>query len=89
MAYAANINGFKLGYRMMLFVHGCHLSAPYKGTMLATCGLDADRTTTYSILSTQLCPPRVLKIGCGSYKASPTVWGVSSPSLCLTVDKPS
>ena len=34
VAYAANINGFKMGCRMMLFVDGCHLSRPYKGTCL-------------------------------------------------------
>ena len=27
---------------MILFVDGCHLSGPYKGTMLAACPLDAD-----------------------------------------------
>jgi len=42
VAYAANINGFKLGCRIMLFVDGCHLSGPYKGTLLAACALDAD-----------------------------------------------
>jgi len=26
VAYATNINGFKLGCRMMLFVDGCHLT---------------------------------------------------------------
>jgi len=26
VAYATNINGFKLGCRMMLFIGGCHLS---------------------------------------------------------------
>jgi len=33
VAYAANINGFKLGCCMMLFVDGCHLSGPYKGVL--------------------------------------------------------
>jgi len=42
VAYVANINGFKLGCRKMLFVDGCHLSGPYKGAMLAACALDAD-----------------------------------------------
>jgi len=34
VAYATNINGFKLGCHMMLFVDGCHLSGLYKRTML-------------------------------------------------------
>ena len=34
VAYAANINGFKLGCHMMLFVDRCHLSGLYKETML-------------------------------------------------------
>jgi len=42
IAYAANVNGFKLGCRKILFMDGCHLSRPYKGTLLAACGLDAD-----------------------------------------------
>jgi len=37
VAFAANINGFKLGCRMILFVDGCHLSGAHKGTMLAEC----------------------------------------------------
>ena len=42
VAYVANVNGFKLGCRMILFVDGCHLSGPYKGTLLAACTLDVD-----------------------------------------------
>ena len=42
MAYPANVNGFKLGYRLVLFVDRTHLSGPYQGTMLAACALDAD-----------------------------------------------
>ena len=62
MAYTANINGFKLGYCMMLFVNGCHLSGLYKGTMLATCALDADNhlfNFTCAILSFESIADRV------------------------------
>jgi len=50
VAYAPNINDFKLGYHMILFVDGCHLSGPYKGTMLVACAFDVDNHT--SILRT-------------------------------------
>ena len=43
VTYAANVNGFKLGCRLTLFVDGTHLSEPYQGTMLAVCALDADK----------------------------------------------
>ena len=36
VAYAANINDFKLGYKLVLFVDGTHLSGLYQATMLAT-----------------------------------------------------
>jgi len=42
VAYTANMNGFKLRCRKILFVDGCHLSGPYKGTLLAACALDAN-----------------------------------------------
>jgi len=42
VTYAANMNEFKPGCRKILFVDGCHLSGPYKGTLLAACPLDAD-----------------------------------------------
>jgi len=42
VAYATNVNGFKLGCRIVLFVDGTHLSVPYQGTMLASCALNAD-----------------------------------------------
>ena len=42
IAYAANVNGFKLWCRLVLFVDGTHMSGPYKGTLLAVCALDAD-----------------------------------------------
>ena len=42
IVYVANVNVFKLGYRLVLFVDGAHLSGPYKGTLLAVCALDAD-----------------------------------------------
>ena len=42
VAYAANVNGFKIGCRLVLFVDGTHLSGPYQGMMLAACALDAD-----------------------------------------------
>jgi len=54
VVYAANINGFQLGCRMMLFVDGCHFSGPYKGTLLAACALNADNhlfNFAYAIVS--------------------------------------
>lgn len=42
VTYVANVNGFKLGCKKILFVDGCHLSGPYKGTMLDAYVLDAD-----------------------------------------------
>lgn len=54
VAYAANVNGFKLGCRCMLFVDGTHLSGPYKGTVLEACALDADNhlfNFAYAIVS--------------------------------------
>ena len=55
MVYVANINAFKLGCRIMLFVDGCYLSGPYKGTMLAACALDADNPFNfrYAIMSSK------------------------------------
>ena len=56
MAYATNINGFKLGCRMILFVYGCHLSGLYKGTLLAVCALHADNhlfNFAYAIVSSE------------------------------------
>jgi len=56
VAYAANINGFKLGFHMMLFADGCQLHGPYKGTMLAACALDADNhlfNFAYAIVSSE------------------------------------
>ena len=52
----ANINGFKLGYRIMRFVNGCHLGRLYKGIMLAACALDADNhlfSFSYAIVSSE------------------------------------
>jgi len=52
----ANINGFKLGYRIMRFVNGCHLGRLYKGIMLAACALDADNylfNFAYAIMSSE------------------------------------
>ena len=54
VTYAANINGFKLRCRMMLFIDGCHLSGPYKETLLAACALDTDNhlfNFAYAIVS--------------------------------------
>jgi len=54
VAYVANINRFKLGCRMMLLVDSCHLSGPYKETMLAACALNADNhlfNFAYAIVS--------------------------------------
>jgi len=54
VVYAANINGFQLGCRMMLLVDGCHFSGPYKGTLLAECALNADNhlfNFAYTIVS--------------------------------------
>ncbi|KAJ8426909.1 hypothetical protein Cgig2_027258 [Carnegiea gigantea] len=42
VVHAVNVNGFKLGYRKILFVYDTLLSKPYKGTLLAACMLDAD-----------------------------------------------
>ena len=42
VAYAANINGFKHGCRLVLFVDVTHLSGTYQGMMLAACTLDED-----------------------------------------------
>ena len=42
ITYTANVNEFKLGCRMILFMDGTHLSGPYKGTLIAACTLDAD-----------------------------------------------
>ena len=56
VTYAANINGFKLTYRKILFVDGCHLSGSYKGTVLAACVHNADNhlfNFAYSIVSSE------------------------------------
>jgi len=42
VAYVANVNGFKLGCRMILFEDNTHLNGPYKGTLVTVCALDAD-----------------------------------------------
>ena len=42
VAYAANVNYFKLGCRKIMFVYDAILSRSYKGTFLVTCALDAD-----------------------------------------------
>ena len=42
VAYAANVNDFKLGCRKILFVYNTHLRGPYKGTLLATYVLDTN-----------------------------------------------
>ena len=42
VAYAANVNDFKIGCRKILCVDGTHLSGPYKGTLVAACTLDVD-----------------------------------------------
>jgi len=42
IAYAANVNDFKLRCRMILFMDDTHLCGPYKGTFLAACSLDGD-----------------------------------------------
>jgi len=56
MEYGTNINRFKLGCRMILFVDGFHLNGPYKGTTLAACALDANNhflNFTYAIVSSE------------------------------------
>ena len=40
--YAANGNGFKLGYKMILFMGTTHVNDPYKGTTPAVCVLNVD-----------------------------------------------
>lgn len=42
IACAANVNDFKLGHKIILFVDDTHLSGPYKGTLVAPCTLDVD-----------------------------------------------
>ena len=42
VVYAANVNRFKLGCRMILIVDSYHLIRSYKGTLLAACVLDTD-----------------------------------------------
>ena len=49
VAYAVDVNWFKLGYRMILFVDNYHLRGAYKGTLLAACALDADNCLWHSI----------------------------------------
>ena len=74
VAYAANVNDFKLGCKLVLFVDGTHLNGPYQGTMLAACTLDADNHLFN--LHTPLFVVKKLKCGCGSWKWLLSVWGV-------------
>ena len=52
--YPTNLNSFKLGYQMLLFMDGCHWSGPYKRTIQATCALDSNNhlfNFAYAIVS--------------------------------------
>ncbi|XP_054808709.1 uncharacterized protein LOC129310819 [Prosopis cineraria] len=54
IAYGCSISGFLGGCRAILYVDGCHLSGPYKGTMLSACTYDADNDlflVAYAIVS--------------------------------------
>ncbi|XP_054813530.1 uncharacterized protein LOC129314192 [Prosopis cineraria] len=42
IAYGCSISSFLGGCQAMLYIDGCHLSSPYKGTMLSACTNDAD-----------------------------------------------
>jgi len=40
MVYATNVNGFKVGCKLVLFIDGTRLSRPHKRTLLPACALD-------------------------------------------------
>ncbi|XP_028805899.1 uncharacterized protein LOC114760781 [Neltuma alba] len=42
IAYGCSIKGFVEGCRPIIYIDGCHLSGPYKGTLLSACAFDAD-----------------------------------------------
>jgi len=42
VAHAANVNGFKLGCKMVLFIDDTLLSGPYTGNILVAYALDVD-----------------------------------------------
>ncbi|XP_028772552.1 uncharacterized protein LOC114729679 [Neltuma alba] len=42
IAYGCCIEGFIAGARHVLYIDGCHLSGPYKGTLLSASAYDAD-----------------------------------------------
>ncbi|XP_054778459.1 uncharacterized protein LOC129286535 [Prosopis cineraria] len=54
IAYGCCIDGFLNGCRPILYVDGCHLSGPYKGTLLSASADDADNDlfpVAYAIVS--------------------------------------
>ena len=77
VAYAANVNGFKLGCRLVLFINGTHLSRPCQGTMFTAYVLDADNhlfNFAYAII-------------CGE-KIEEWVWFLEMVTQCLGGLKP-
>ena len=76
IAYTANVNGFKLRCRMILFVDGTHLSRPYGPWLLSMPWM---QTTTYSILRKGIV--------CGE-KIEEWVWFLETIAECLRGLKP-
>ncbi|XP_025644770.1 uncharacterized protein [Arachis hypogaea] len=56
IAYGCCVTGFLRGARPILFIDGCHLSGPYKGTLLVAFTCDANNdlfSITYAIVSAE------------------------------------
>ncbi|XP_025685673.1 uncharacterized protein [Arachis hypogaea] len=56
VAYGCCVTGFLRGARPILFIDGCHLSGPYKGTLLAASTCDANNDLfpiAYAIVSAE------------------------------------
>ncbi|XP_028752925.1 uncharacterized protein LOC114712539 [Neltuma alba] len=54
IAYGCSINGFLEGCRHILYIDGCHLSGPYRGTLISANAYDADNELfplAYAIVS--------------------------------------
>ncbi|XWS65473.1 hypothetical protein CRYUN_Cryun05aG0115800 [Craigia yunnanensis] len=56
IAYGCSIIGFLNGYRKIIFIDGCHLSGPYKETLLSASTIDTDNQLfplAYAIVSVE------------------------------------
>ncbi|OMO65568.1 Zinc finger, PMZ-type [Corchorus capsularis] len=56
IAYGSSIVGFVHGCQPILFIDGCHLSGPYRGTLLSACAIDADNQIfplAYAVVSSE------------------------------------